>query len=95
MAQYGRNIYNVFGSIYDDDFLDLVNDVLDRLDLGGEVEQEKVYEAIDSSLIYYHQQWTMMKYYQNPQDANYEEAFESFVNDMFSVVDDILSVEEV
>lgn len=94
MAQYGRNIYNVFGNIYDDDFLNLVNDVLDRLDLGGEVEQDELYEAIDSSLIYYNQQWAMMKYYQNPQEANYEEAFEFFVNDMFSVVDDILSVEE-
>ena len=43
-------------------------------------------ETIDRKLIYYDDQWEMMKTYQTPQDANYYTALEMFIEELYSII---------
>ena len=48
--------------------------------------EEDLQQAIDDSLIYYDDQWEIMKQYQNPQEANFSEAIELFYNDLLDIL---------
>ena len=48
--------------------------------------EEELQQAIDDSLIYYDDQWEIMKHYQLPQDANFDEAMEEFYEDLVEIV---------
>lgn len=80
-----------------DKFLDIVEDVIDRIDFDNVSEDnisDVVYEEIDNSLIYDEDQWTMMAHYQRPSEADFDEAFGYFVSDIEAIVEDIISDRE-
>ena len=45
-------------------------------------------EAVDRTLTYYDDQWELMKIYQRPKEANYDEAEELFVQELYSIIDE-------
>lgn len=97
MAKYNTYLYDVFGNRINDDFRDLVNDILDRIDFDEYLDNrddfyELLIEDIDQSyFIYGEYQWAMMMQYQSPQDANFNEAFDLFVGDMLTLIDSIIN----
>ena len=48
--------------------------------------EEELQQAIDDSLIYYDDQWEIMKHYQNPEEANFNEAIEEFYEDLAEIL---------
>lgn len=49
---------------------------------------DKIVEALDNCLMYYDDQWEIMHFYQNPADANFQNAIEEFLSDLLAVVED-------
>lgn len=45
-------------------------------------------DEVDRKLIYYDDQWEMMRAYQTPQDANYNMALEMFVEELYSIIEE-------
>lgn len=74
----------------DFDFLDIVANVIDRIDdieeLGDDDINDEVYSAIDDELIYYNDQWRIMMFYQTPGDANLDEAIDQLAEDCVEIV---------
>ena len=74
----------------DFDFLDIVANVIDRLDdideLGDDDINDEVYSSIDDSLIYYNDQWRIMMFYQLPGEANLDEAIDQLAEDCVEIV---------
>ena len=50
-----------------------------------EIEDELKY-AMDLELIYTEDLWTIMAYYQTPQEANFNKAMEEFYNDLLDIL---------
>ena len=50
-----------------------------------EIEDELKY-AMDDELIYDEDLWEIMKYYQRPNEANFDEAMEEFYNDLLDIL---------
>lgn len=50
-----------------------------------------IYETVENNQIYYTDQWELMKTYQTPTTANYSEALEMLISELFSII----AVEEV
>ena len=74
---------------YDGDFefLELVSEVIDRIDDYGDIDD--ISDSIDSSLVYYSDQWKILQHYCNPQDANWDTAIEYFIDDINAICDEI------
>ena len=74
----------------DFDFLDIVADVIDRIDdieeLGDDDIDDEVRESIDDTLIYYDDQWRIMRFYQVPSEANLDEAIDQLADDCVEIV---------
>lgn len=49
---------------------------------------EAIVDALNDELIYTDDQWEVMKAYQSPQDANWIEAVEEFINDLITCVEE-------
>lgn len=81
-------IYDTFqtGS---DKFIDIVRDLVDRVD--NYEDEEDIMRAIDDGLIYTEDQWEVMKHYQSPSDANFNDAMESLISDIFAICSTIAS----
>ena len=70
-----------FGYSGDFDFLDVVADVLDRIDDFS--DDDDIYSAVDDGLTYTDDQWKILKHYcDSPADADWDAAFESFLGDI-------------
>ena len=70
---------------------DIAGEILDRAgddDREDTDASEKVIDALNDSLIYYDDQWEVMKAYQNPEEANFQNALDEFLNDLLSVIED-------
>ena len=56
----------------------------------GEYEEEDTEEALqyamDDELIYDDDLWQIMRYYQRPCEANFDEAMEEFYNDLLDIL---------
>lgn len=65
----------------------IAEDVFTRLDDEEECKEDAIFSAADDSLIYTADQWALMQFYQTPRDANFEEAFEMFLEDLYNVID--------
>ena len=50
-----------------------------------EIEEELQY-AMDLELIYDEDLWSIMAYYQRPNEANFDEAMEEFYNDLLEIL---------
>lgn len=89
-----EEIYSIIGRYihYDYKMCDLVMDIINRMD--GDYSNDNVYQAIDNGIIYYHQQWTILEHYCNPQDANWNIAFEDFLNDICGIVAAVQDLED-
>ena len=74
------------GVAVDHDLFDLIENILDRVDDLAECEVVDVYQAMDDELIWYSDQWLVLQTYCTPQNANWEEAIESFTNDVLCIV---------
>ena len=70
---------------------DIASEILDRANEDDREDadaNEKVIDALNDSLIYYDDQWEVMKAYQNPEEANFQNALDEFLNDLLSVIED-------
>lgn len=80
-----------------DEFLKIVEDVIDRVDF-EEVNEDTIYDIayqeIDDSLIYTEDQWEVMKHYQSPNEADFDSAMEEFTNDIIAIIEEIASDKE-
>ena len=78
----------VFG--YGIDIRDLAQDIWDRVDDEIEDEYEAIYDAINSGLIYYDDQWTLLRHYFSPTDKNISlgDAIDNFAYDILQCVED-------
>ena len=84
-----KYVWKHFDNYASFEFVDIVVDILDRIDDIENCDDEDVYQAMDDSLLYTEDQWTMMAHYQSPQDANFEDAWESLYSDLLSIVESI------
>lgn len=48
--------------------------------------EEELKYSMDIELIYDDDLWEIMKYYQRPNEANYDEAMEEFYNDLLDIL---------
>lgn len=67
------------------DAYDLAISVLERMESN---DDDELYQCMDDELIYTSDQWKLMMAYQTPQDANYDDAWESFMYDLSSAISD-------
>ena len=51
-----------------------------------EPTEEELQYSMDTELIYDEDLWEIMKYYQRPNEANYDEAMEEFYNDLLDIL---------
>ena len=84
---YKKIILEHFNYSGDFDFLEVVADVIDRID--NFKDEDDIREAIDSALIYCADQWEVLQFYCNPQDANWNDALELFNEDIYAICDKI------
>ena len=61
----------------------IAESIIERMEAPTE---EDLQQAIDDSLIYYDDQWEIMKYYQNPKEANFNEAMMEFYDDLLEIL---------
>ena len=55
---------------------------------------DNIYEALDDEMIYTCRQWTIMQEYQSPDEANFSEAYELFLNDLLGYFDECVTLED-
>lgn len=48
--------------------------------------EEELRYSMDIELIYDEDQWEIMKYYQRPNEANFDEAMDEFYNDLLDIL---------
>lgn len=86
-----QQIRDILGSYFDYsfdfNFIDLIQDVIDRIDDFN--DDNDINCAIDDATIYYDDQWTILKHYCSPSDANYNDAMEQFTIDVYNIVEKI------
>lgn len=82
-CEYKDIIGEYFNYSVEFDFLDVVCETIERIDDFN--NEEDIYEAIDSSLIYYSDRWSVLEYYCTPSEANWDNAYEEFVNDIYAI----------
>lgn len=89
-----EEIYGIVGGQIEYDFkmVDLVMDIINRMD--GDYSDDSITSAIDNGIMYYSPQWIILQHYCNPQDANWNTAIESFLDDMYSIVVEIQELED-
>lgn len=89
-----EEVISAIGKVFEynlsDTLLDATETIIDRAleDIGnGEDTSDAVWQAMDDTLIYTYTQWEVMKEYQSPQDANWDEAWDSYYNDLLRIVE--------
>ena len=61
--------------------------IIERMeDYEGDNLEEALQSAMDDELIYDDDLWEIMKYYQRPTEANFNEAMEEFYNDLLDIL---------
>ena len=56
--------------------------------------EDAIYEEVDRALIYYDDQWELLKVYQTPETANYDKAVEELIDDLFNLIEENPDYEE-
>lgn len=73
----------------------IAESAVDELNKGNYKDiQDAIFDEMDSHLLYYDDIWEMMKDYQNPQDANYEDSITSLYEDVASMIEEEEEEEE-
>lgn len=47
---------------------------------------DAIIDALNDEVIYYNQQWTILEFYCLPQDANWNDAIELFIDDLLQAI---------
>lgn len=91
-SKYKDIIGAYFDYTGDFEFLDIVADVISRIDNLG--DSEDIWRAIDDALIYTADQWTIAQFYaSSPADLDWDDVFSSFESDIHSICEEILESE--
>lgn len=61
----------------------IAESIIERMEAPTE---EELLNSINDSLIYYDDQWEIMKHYQLPHEANFDAAMEEFYNDLVEIL---------
>lgn len=73
--------------------LDIATDILNNINLENINNDDSlvnnINNAVDDTMIYYETQWEIMKHYQNPKDANLDNAIESFIYDLSRCIENV------
>lgn len=69
----------------DYDYLDIVADILDRVD--DLADDDQIIDAVNDSLIYYKDMWTVLQHFFNPQEANWNLAVEMLLDDLYAAAE--------
>ena len=77
-------VYEVFG--YNGEIIDLVCDILERYSYEDGDEYDRLSNALDDGMCYTSSCWTMIQYYCNPQDADYNQSMEWFEEDLMKAI---------
>lgn len=72
-----------------DDFEEVLFNIVDRID--DYSSEEDIYQAIDDELIYDADRWTVMKHYQRPSDANYNDAMDALTSDVLTICNELVN----
>ena len=62
---------------------EIAESIIERME---EPTEEELQQAMDDELIYDEDLWEIMKYYQRPNEANFNEAMEEFYNDLLDIL---------
>lgn len=77
-----KNLNDLFGY---GEIRNIADAILDRAEENIEDYSDPydaIVDALNDELIYEDDQWTIMKQYQRPSEANFTEAVEEFINDL-------------
>lgn len=94
-SKYKQIIGEYFDYNLDFEFLDIVAFILDGLDEEEikNTDDEELYDyafsMIENSLVYYDDQWKVMKFYQMPSEANLDLALDSLTRDIEKLLEKI------
>lgn len=78
------------------EFVYLVDDLVSRAidydidEINEDNVDEYVKQAMDDGLIYYDDEWLMLKAYCNPKKANYNDAYDELYTDLVNIITNIL-----
>ena len=100
--EFREKVYNAIDLISGpaaDKYFDLLVDVAERAianveHRGHEDLYDAAWSAIDEGMIYYDDQWLIMRYFQSPGEANLQEAFESMAEDIVKVLESLVGTGE-
>lgn len=81
-SKYKNQIGEYFEYSMEWDFLDIVAKILEGIDFESKDLDESVYNAIDNALIYTVDRWTIMEFYQTPEQANFDDAVYDLTTDI-------------
>lgn len=87
-SEYKDIISKHFDNSWDFEFLDVVANILDRVD--DFMDEEEIYDAVDSALIYTEDQWTVLKHYCSPDNADFNEALDELYSDLIAIAGEIV-----
>jgi len=89
-SKYKKIIGEYFDYTGDFEFLDIVADVISRIDDFG--DEEDIWRAIDDALIYNDDQWTIAQFYaSSPSECDWDSIISDFDGDIHSICDLIIS----
>lgn len=81
-------IRNIIGLVtdysFDWDYISVLENAISRIENWD--DDEEIHQALDDSLIYYVDQWTIMAHHQDPKDANLYDAFEDTIEDIYEYI---------
>lgn len=88
-SKYKKIIGEYFDYTGDFEFLDIVADVISRVDDFG--NDDDIWYAIDNALIYIADQWTIAQFYtSSPADLVWDDVFSSFEGDIYAICNKIV-----
>ena len=88
-SKYKKIIGEYFDYTGDFEFLDIVADVISRVDDFG--DDDDIWQAIDDALIYIADQWTIAQFYaSSPADLVWDDVFDSFQGDIYAICNKIV-----
>ena len=74
----------------------LANDIVEWLNRGEYDDLDRaIYETVENNQIYYTDQWELLKTYQTPTTANYAEAYEMLISELYSIIEEEEIEEEI
>lgn len=69
---------------FDFAFVNVVKDIIDRIDFNNKDLRKAIQKAIDDGLIYEEDEWTIYKHYCTPEES-FDQAMECFTSDIIKI----------